>query len=41
MKTIYYILKAQEMSDLAKAKKEDKHFFYKKKKSIFKKLLAS
>lgn len=40
MKTIYYILKAQEMSDLAKAKKEDKHFFYKKKEEYLQKALS-
>lgn len=40
MKIIYFILKAQEMSDLAKAKREDKYFFYKKKEEYIKKALS-
>lgn len=39
MKTIYYILKAQEMNSLAKAKEEKKHFFYKQKEIYIKKAL--
>lgn len=39
MKIIYYILKAQEMSDLAKAKEENKYFFYNQKEIYINKAL--
>lgn len=38
-KIIYYILKAQEFSDLAKIKEEKKYFFYNKKEIYIKKAL--